>query len=334
MSDDPVISTLLRSDEPSVRWRVRAELLDEPVDGGWMRSLRREIRDSERARMIIAAAAGRHPYAKWRGAHWALLSLAALGYPPGSEELLPLRDAVLDHWLSPRYLVDRDVSRVTPAVARAAVPRISGRSRRCGSQHGGALLAITWLGIDDGRGSTLAERLVTWQWPDGGWNCDPDPATAMSSVNETLLPMRGLHAFGAATGDAVAAASARAAAEVFLERRVAWRRRTTAEPIAPDVLKLHHPVYWHYDILAGLVGLAEVGLAADPRCHRAIDHLESLRRPDGRWSATARYWRVAAEGSNVESMPWGIVSTRAANEWVTIDALVALKAASADGASL
>ncbi|SBS72083.1 hypothetical protein [uncultured Microbacterium sp.] len=324
---DAVVARLLRSDEPSIRWRVRAELLGEPVDARPMRALRKEIRDSARVRTIIAAAADLQPYAKWRGAHWALLSLAALGYPPGDAALLPLRDAVLGHWLSPRYLVDRDVPRVTPQVTRTAVPRVGGRSRRCGSQHGGALLAITRLGVDDGRGEVLAARLSDWQWPDGGWNCDRDPAAAMSSVNETLLPMRGLHAFAEATGDTVAAASARAAAEVFLQRRVAWRRRTPGEPIASDVLKLHHPVYWHYDVLAGLVGLAELDMVGDPRCHDAIDHLESLRRPDGQWSATARYWRLAAEGSNIESVPWDTVSTRTPNEWVTLDALLTLKAA-------
>lgn len=326
---DAVVARLLRSDEPSVRWRVRAELLGEPVDGRSMRALRKEVRDSARARTIIAATADLHPYAKWRGAHWALLSLAALGYPPGDAALLPLRDAVLDHWLSARYLADRDVTRVTPEVTRTAVPRVAGRSRRCGSQHGGALLAITRLGIDDGRGATLATRLATWQWPDGGWNCDRASAAAMSSVNETLLPMRGLHAYGDATGDAAAHAAARAAAEVVLERRVAWRRRSPGEPIAPDVLKLHHPVYWHYDVLAGLIGLVGLGLVGDPRCRDAIHHLASLRRDDGQWSASGRYWRVAADGSNVESVSWGVVSSRAANEWVTVDALVVLRAAGA-----
>ena len=67
----------------------------------------------------------------------------------------------------------------------------------------------------------------------------------MSSVNETLLPMRGLQASADASDDTPAADTARGAAEVLLDHHVAWRR-SSAEPIAPDVMKTHHPVYWHY----------------------------------------------------------------------------------------
>lgn len=245
---------------------------------------------------------------------------------PGDAQLFPLRDAVLDLWLAPRFLKDWDVARATKSKAGSAVLRVDGRSRRCGSQHGGALLAIVRLGIDDGRAATLVERLREWQWPDGGWNCDTRPATTMSSVNETLLPMRGLRAFADAAGDTSAADASVAAAEVLLTRRVAWRR-SSADPITPDVMKLHYPVYWHYDILAGLVGLAELGLLNDPRCGDALDYVQSLRHPDGGWSADARYWRVAEQGSNIESVSWGPTSRRTSNAWVTCDVLTVLTAA-------
>jgi hypothetical protein len=320
-----VLQHLLASDEPSVRWRARRARGEERGSDA-MRALERDVRDSARVRSIIRAASGVPPYSKWRGAHWALQSLASLGYPAGDDALFPLRDAVLDQWLAPRYLVDRDVASITKSVGSTAVPRVDGRSRRCGSQHGGALLAIVTLGIDDGRAATLAERLRDWQWPDGGWNCDRTPSTRMSSVNETLLPMRGLFAYGVAAGDELSRAAAVAASEVLLTRRVAWRR-TSPAPIAKSVLQLHHPVYWHYDLLAGLVGLAELGLLGDPRCSDALDELESRRNEEGGWSVGARYWKVADDGSNVESVSWGPVSSSRTNEWVTCDALAVLHAA-------
>jgi len=323
---DEALSWLLSSEDPSVQWRVRTAVLGERQDSPAMRALQERIRRSARVRAILGAAQGQRPYAMWRGPHWALLSLAMLGYPRGDAQLFPLRNAVLDWWLAPRFQTDRDVARATKAEAREAVLRVDGRSRRCGSQHGGALLAIMRLGIDDGRAATLAQRLRDWQWPDGGWNCDIRPATAMSSVNETLLPMRGLQAFADTAGDTAAAGAAIAAAEVFLTRRVAWRR-TSGQPIARDVMKLHYPVYWHYDILAGLVGLAEVGLARDQRCSDALDHLLSLRRPDGGWGVDASHWRVAERGRDIESVSWGPVSRRASNEWVTCEVLSVLKAA-------
>ena len=316
---------MLRSADPAVRWRVRTRVLGETADSRRIRDLQDEVRESERARAILAASRGQRPYAKWRGSHWALLALAAIGYPPGDSNLYPLRDAVLDNWLAPRYLRDQEVTRVTKR-AETAVPRLSGRSRRCASQQGGALLAIVRLGIDDGRAATLAQRLRDWQWPDGGWNCDRRPSTTMSSVNETLLAMRGLSAFADAANDAPAREAAAAAAEVFLTRRVAWRR-SSPEPIAADVMKLHYPAYWHYDLLAGLIGLTEIGMTGDPRCEDALDHLEARRRPDGGWSADARYWRISERGSNTEAVSWGKVSARAMNEWVTCDALAVLSVA-------
>src|SRR3989475_12467803 len=37
---------------------------------------------------------------------------------------------------------------------------------------GKCALLLHELGIADGRTNALVERLLHWQWPDGGWNCD------------------------------------------------------------------------------------------------------------------------------------------------------------------
>ena len=323
---DDIVSRLLKSDEPSVRWQVRTGVLSESADDPAIRALQDEIRRSPRVRSILDAAQGLPAYAKWRGPHWALQSLAALGYPRGDVELVPLRDIVLDRWLAPRYLADADVERITKAGYDSAVPRLAGLSRVHASQQGGALLAIVRLGIDDGRAAQLADRLLTWQWPDGGWNCDRHPDASTSSVHETLLPMRGLAAYAGAVGDAAARTAARAAAEVLLSRRVAWRRTSNA-PLFSAAVKLHYPAYWHYDVLAGLTGLRELDLLGDRRCADALDLLESRRRPDGGWGADARHWRVAEEGSGAESVSWGSPAPRSANEWVTAAALAVLATA-------
>lgn len=78
-----IVDVLLRSEEPSVRWKVRTGVLGEPTDGKAARQLREEIRRSPRACRLLAArdADGRitnpkQVYAKWRGAHWVLATLA------------------------------------------------------------------------------------------------------------------------------------------------------------------------------------------------------------------------------------------------------------------
>ena len=169
--------------------------------------------------------------------------------------------------------------------------------------------------------------MLHWQWPDGGWNCDKEPSADTSSFMETLPPMRGLAAWAALSGDSAARAAAERAAEVFLERRL-FRRRRDGRVIRAEFTKLHYPLYWHYDILAGLKAMAELGAIGDARCSDALDLLESKRLPDGGWPAEARYYRHSTEIKlGNDDVDWGGTSTRRMNEWVTVDALGVLRAA-------
>ena len=96
----------------------------------------------------------------------------------------------------------------------------------------------------------------------------------------------------------------------------------------PDFVRLHYPLYWHYDALGGLKGIVEAGCIEDPRCSEALDWLESKELKDGGWPAEARYYRVSPKfESSSEFVSWGPTSRRASNEWVTTDALQVLAAA-------
>jgi hypothetical protein len=121
--------------------------------------------------------------------------------------------------------------------------------------------------------------------------------------------------------------AARKAAEVFLERRVLYRR-TDGSVIRPIWAKLHYPSYWHYDLLSGLKALAEVGAVTDPRCTDALDLLESKRLPDGGWAVEARYHRGTGNSpaSSYDYVNWGGVGKRS-NPWITADALYVLASA-------
>lgn len=320
----------MASDEPSVRWKVRVHVLGEDPESRAIRRLRSAIRRSARVRQILDGQAALMPirsYAKWRGGHWVLLSLADLGYPEGDDALLAIRDQMLGTWLARHYY--KDAVRTDARPAGSGVPVIDGRHRRCGSQQGAALLSTVRLGIDDGRSHDLVERLLHWQWPDGGWNCDVRPEAATSSVHETLLPMRGLAAYAQRSGttESEVQRAVRNAAEVLLTRSVVFRR-STGELVHKDWAQLHYPTYWHYDLLAGLKGLAEAGLLGDPRCERALDLLESQQLPTGGWPATGRFYRgVGGSGVAREHVDWGPVDRRRRNDWVTADALAVLTAA-------
>jgi hypothetical protein len=328
-----VVDRLLRSPEPSVRWRTRVRVLGEPRSSPSVRRLEEEVRRSRRVRLLLTHRRARYVegtarglYHYWQGLHWALASLADMGYPPGDPDLGPLIDRALRFWTQPRY--DRLIPQGEgeSRTAGDGVLVIAGRPRRCASIQGNALLYATVLGVEDERTDHLARLLLRWQWPDGGWNCDRRPRADTSSFMETLCTMRGLAAHADASGSASARRAARRAAEVFLRRRL-YRRVSDGRIMKPDFVRLHYPLYWHYDVLGGLKGLAEVGRISDSRSSAALDWLEGRELPDGGWPVDSRYYRVSRtfQGS-AEFVDWGSPSRGRMNPWVTTDALAALAA--------
>ncbi len=327
------LDTLLASPEPSIRYKTRVGVLGENPASGTMRALREEIRRSPRVRALLSGRArdgrllrGRTVYQKWQGAHWVMATLADLGYPRGDRGLLPLRDQLLDHWLAPRFYDEFESTSKVKSYERDGVPVMRGRHRRCASQQGNALFAIATLGLANVRTEKLAERLLHWQWPDGGWNCDRNPDADTSSFMETLIPLRGLVAFRTLGGDARIARAITRAAGVFLDRRL-FRRRSTGAVIHREFVELHYPLYWHYDILGALKVMAEAGLIGDRRCRPALDLLQEKQLADGGFPAEKRYYtrskRIVLRGEMVD---WGGTSKRVSNPWVTVDALTVLTA--------
>jgi hypothetical protein len=309
------VARLVAAEDPSLAFLARRDVAREDPTTSSMQRLQARIPTSPRVSALLEGHShgGASTYGKWKGAHWVLLHLAFLAHPGGDPRIEALVDETLAHWTAPRFLRDREVSPVVPS--GEFVPVIAGKARRCASQQGGALLAAVMLGHrDDARVVTLADRLIDWQWPDGGWNCDRHVEARMSSVNETFLPLRGLLALGDRDD------TADRACEFLLDRHVIYRR-TDGQPLHPVVAQLHYPAYWHYDLLAGLTALADAHRLGDARCARALDQLESLRLEGGGWPAHAKWYKVAGSGSNIDSVEWGATGATKPNEWVTLDAL-------------
>ena len=239
---------LLESREPAVRGLAKRDLVDEARDeevrtGVLMHGLLGGDHPDE---MLVE-----HPYKKWSGAHWRLVSLVELGVPIDEPRLVPMVEHVLA-WL-------------TPGGRPAPGGLIGGRWRRHASQEGNAVAVCSRLGLaGDERVEAMVGALLEWQWPDGGWNCDRHPDATHSSFHETLATAWGLHEFAVATGNAAAADAARRAGELLLERRV-FRRHRDGEPVHHSWVTLHYPTYWHYDILQALVVLSRLGLVDDHR---------------------------------------------------------------------
>ena len=316
VGDDGAITWLLGSKDPSVRLLTLTDVVGASPRSREVREAREAIPSGPRVRRLLRGQKrdggfGINPYAKWTGAHWRLVSLVELGIPPKHPQAVAAAETVLA-WLTRR--------------ADAFAGTQPGRVRLHASIEGNGIGACSRLGLaGDRRVRDLVARLVAAQWPDGGWNCDPDPDATHASFHESLATLWGLAEFANATGDDEATAAADRAAELLLSHRV-FRSHRTREVGHPEWVKLHYPPYWHYDVLHALLVLSRWGKAGDSRTTDALELLEEKRREDGRWDADGRrYWSPPGSGGpGEEVVDWG---PSRPNEMVTLNALRVLQAA-------
>jgi hypothetical protein len=92
------IAWLLASGEPAIAWLTHRDVLHESRDGG------EDILEGEKVGALLAGQQpdggfGVHPYKKWAGAHWRLVSLVELGVPEGEPRAVAAAGTVLD-WLT------------------------------------------------------------------------------------------------------------------------------------------------------------------------------------------------------------------------------------------
>jgi len=191
MSTDNLLRKLLHSDEPLVRFKAITTL----YSGSNNIILQQELRNLATRSPLVTALLFEcdksgvppfKPYTKWYGSHWILAVLADMCCPPGDQRLRPLQDQSL-RWLFP------------DDPPRALI--VNGRVRRCASIDGNALYYSLKLGLGAELNTRLEERLLDWQWPDGGWNCDRRPEASNSSFMESLIPMRALALYVRESGD-------------------------------------------------------------------------------------------------------------------------------------
>jgi hypothetical protein len=321
-----LVSRLAASDDPVLAYR--AALLDPATraDPARLDALRGRIPESPLARALLKGRdVGedilRHAYRKWQGPHWTLTLLALIAYPPGDESLRPLTRRIDDWLFSKRFVI--------PPYT-AIYPGQEDRVRHCASMDGNAVWYSIVLGLENERTIELVDRLVGWQWPDGGWNCDKRLGARSSSFQETLIPARGLWAFGQRHGYEPALRAADRAAELVLERRLLWHRRdgTLVRPEwggVPD--RIRFPIQF-YDVLFVLQVMGELGRLGDPRCADALALLETKRLPDGGFPCedrnAKRSQEIVSDGTFAD---WGPAGRTRSNPLVSLMALGVMQAA-------
>lgn len=320
-----LVERLCGSDDPVVAYRARL-VAGGPPRSAAVRAVQWRIPGSPMARALLRVFEQdektlHHVYRKWQGPHWTLTCLALVDYPPGDETLRPLVGRVHD-WLLSRHFLEPPLTAVHPGQ--------EDRVRHCASLDGNAIWSCVRLGLEDERTRTVVDRLIGWQWPDGGWNCDKRPQAGGSSFQESLIPARGLWAYGQAHDYQPALDAAQRVADLVLARRLLWHRGdgTLIEPDwggRPD--RIHYPIQF-FDVLFALQVMAELGRIGDPRCTDALALLEAKRLPDGGFPLEAPNATTSERvGSGHSYADWGPTGRRTSNPLVSLAAIGVLQAA-------
>lgn len=262
---ESVMNWLLDSD-PSIRWQVMRDLLDES----------HEVVAAERSRVALDGWGSRlldvqGPGGQWGGGtfrpHWTstfytLLLLRDLGLDPTSERARQAIGGVRDTTWGPEF-------DDAPFFEGEVEPCINGRVLALGAYFGEA-------------SDRLVDRLLHEQLEDGGWNCKAPPSKR-SSFHTTICVLEGLLEYEKAEGATTAVQGARVRGQKYLLERRMFRSLSTGAVIDPDWTQFSFPTRWHYDVLWGLDYLRRAGVEPDERVAEAIGLLEKKRDGDGRW---------------------------------------------------
>jgi len=270
-----VIGWLLDGD-PAIRWQVLQDLTDaSPAEvaaerarvehEGWgARLLARQGADGmwDGGACFPSPYDGAEPGQPWTATMHTLQSLRIFGLDPSSESAARAIALVAEHarWEhAGQRFFDGEVE-----------PCINGRTIETGA----------YFGVDV---SAIVERILDERLADGGWNCEAENGSVVSSFDTTINVLDGLLELERATGGTDAVRDARRGGERYLLERGLFRRKSTGEVVDPAYLDAAFPYYWHYDVLRALDYFRAAGADPDPVMAEAAEDVRSKRGPDGRW---------------------------------------------------
>lgn len=262
--------------DPSMEWQVLRDLDDEPKE-----------------RYLIARA--RIPHSGWGEAllkaqrpdgSWAADEPTGWADSPDGSATYALAILRL-------FQIDPDDTAVREALERVRekvtyiyqdrTPYFGGETEVC--VNGMVLANAGYFRVDDDGPARIADRLLGQQLSDGGWNCDA-PGSRRGSFHSTLCVLEGLLEWNRWRPDPRLREVLETGISYLMDRGV-MHRLSTGEVADPAFLQPASPPGWHYDIVRALDFLRDAGVEADERLDAALDHLESLRTPEGRWAQGA-----------------------------------------------
>jgi hypothetical protein len=145
--------------------------------------------------------------------------------------------------------------------------------------NGRTLATGAYFGADV---DALCSGLLNDQLEDGGWNCETEQGSTVSSFHSTICVLEGLLEYERAGGSLAVSEARQRGEEYFLQRHL-FRSKRTGEVIRQSWLRFAWPTQWHYDVLRGLAYFWSVGGRPDERIAEAVELLRDKQTDDGRW---------------------------------------------------
>ncbi|WP_368904942.1 squalene cyclase [Taklimakanibacter lacteus] len=156
-------------------------------------------------------------------------------------------------------------------------PFFDGETEAC--INGRILSAGAYFGAPCDR---LANRLLSEQLADGGWNCEA-PQSKRASFHSTICVLEGLLEYEKAKGATPAVTKARARAQDYLLDRQMLKSLTSGEIIDRKWMRFAYSTMYHYDVLRGLDYLRSAEVKPDKRAAEAIELVKKRSHQNGRW---------------------------------------------------
>lgn len=284
----PIINWLMAGD-PSIRWQVMRDLLDQKPDAY----------EKERAKMTTKGWGSRYLsyqdkegvwgnglYSpKWKSTHYTLWTLRFIGLPPRHPQALKACRLLMDEGFRPDHGIDFSGEgarrRRIKAGRPAPIPR--GHGETCVT--GMALAMFSYFQLDDERLDKIAEHLLEHQMRDHGWNCQyPRRGATHASFNTTLLTLEGLREYQAfRPKNKLPIRQALENGREFLLRHHLYRSHRTGNVVSSVFTRFPSQPTWRYDFLRALDHFQAARTPRDERLQGPIDLLLSRRDDSRRW---------------------------------------------------
>jgi hypothetical protein len=314
-----VVEWLLEESNPSISFLTRAQLLDISPRRRQAASVRNKIPEWEPVKKILGKQKrnggwdiGRTWYLpKYKSTVWQLLILSQTGINPN---LPPIRKMC-------EYAFRFQTA--SGGFYSGMVSSEDDWARVAGCLNGNVIAALCRLGYaNDVRVRRAVKHLLSFQELDAGWGCRSfgyHKHDIHSCFMGSICALDGLIEYVRQVRSKKVERAIRNACEFLLMHRLYKADHHGWRIIRDDYMKLRAPWLVSYDILRGLRAIVRAGIVDDERTKDAVELLNSKRNSRGRWVREAPWPSTACVS---------LGSVGAEDKWVTLNALLVLKALS------